>query len=603
MTTHSMRTLIVVACLVCLSPSTSYVQPIGAGEPVPLPDGTPLQGDQFPRFILRTHDGEFWFDNFLVLGDHSTVQFERRDVDQESGISEETWTRASVAEVAGRSVSVFRPTWSSDQLDRGFQTQRWGVDRPTLFWGQVVVPGAGESGRRDVYLQLAPTNLPSSSVVQVNDRVQYTSHAVNVWVSGFGESRVQSGDMALNLAEVTRRFYEVFVDEYETLAVVSQTALLTSHIGLREIVQNEISGIGLLMFDESSVYGSDGVLLGVEAYPPGGWATLRATLHQQAHQWGDYSAVWDQLGVTRLGDDPAHHTPLMTPGAVLAGAVLEATRRVGSPSPGTAAIERTLPIIEYHPITLYRMGLLDADDLPEMSVFVDQGQFDPVDRSSPDLGTVVEGGEIPVFFSDLLAADGPRAGPRADRVRRAVIYVSRDGLASQEEMDVVNFYAARSEATQGVASWDRYPSFFEATGGRALMSTDITPRPGVTPGGKIASSPVVSDLDVAADALTGVLLDKLIPGRVARGEPVRLSGVVTASDRDDFSIVCFRFIRYGSSDPNEVFVCSSLAGNRFSLEVTFTFAQQGSYTVEPFLFWPGSGAQLARSRYGVLIVD
>jgi len=615
MKTHSIRTWIVVGCLVCLLPSVSLAQEGSETEfsqLVPLPDGTPLQGDQFPRFIQPTHDGEFGFDNFLVLGDYPTVTFQRRDVLQESGVSEETWTRIDLAEVGGRTVSVFRPVWPPVELEAGFRTQRWGVDRPTLFWGQVVVPEAGELGQRDVYLQLAPTNLPSSPVTRVSDTAQYASHAVNIWVPGFGESRIESGDTALNLGEVTRRFYEVFADEYDTVAIVSQTALLSSHIGFRENVQNQVLGIGMPVFDESRAYGSEGVLQGVEAYPPGGWATLRATLHQQAHQWGEYSSVWDLLGITRQGDDPLRHTPLMMPGAVLAGAVLEATRRVSSPNPGVAVIERTLPTIEYHPLTLYRMGLLAADALPEMAVFVDQGQFEPTNRVSPDMATSVTGDRVPLFFGDFLAADGLRAGPPVDRVRRAVIYVSRSGLASQHEMDVVNFYAARGEARQGVSSWDQCPSFFEATGGRAVMSTEITPVSDPTLDGELEPTPgpaaedvalAVEDLDVAVDALTGVLLDEPIPGRVADGESVGLSGIVTAKDRDDFSIVCFRFIRYGTADLNDVFICSTLVGNRFSLDVTFSPAQLGSYTVEPFLFWPGADRQFARSRYGVIVVD
>ncbi len=613
MKTHSIRTWVAVGCLVCLFPTVASTQE-GSGtegsQPVPLPDGTPLEGDQFPRFIQPSHDGEFGFDNFLVLGDYPTVTFQRRDVLQASGVSEETWTRIDVAEVAGRIVSVFRPVWSSAELDAGFRTQRWGVDRPTLFWGQVVVPEAGELGQRDVYLQLAPTNLPSSTVTRVSESVQYASHAVNIWVPGFGESRIESGDTALNLGDVTRRFYDVFADEYDTLAVVSQTALLSSHIGFRENVQNQVFGIGMPVFDESPAYGSEGVLQGVEAYPPGGWATLRATLHQQAHQWGDYSSVWDRLGITRQGDDPLRHTPLMTPGAVLAGAVLEATRRVSSPSPGAAVIERTVPSIAYHPITLYRMGLLAADALPEMGVFVDQGQFDLINRASPDLDTSVDGAQVPVVFGDFLAVDGQRVGPPVDRVRRAVIYVSRGGLASQDEMDIVNFYAARGEARQGVSSWDQYPSFFEATGGLAVMSTGITPLFDLTPDGELEPGPAVEevalaveDLDVAVDALAGVLLDEPIPGLVTHGESVSLSGIVTAKDRDDFSIVCFRFIRYGTADLNDLFICSTLVGNRFSLDVTFSPAQLGSYTVEPFLFWPGADRQFARSRYGVIVVD
>jgi hypothetical protein len=253
------------------------------------------------------------------------------------------------------------------------------------------------------------------------------------------------------------------------------------------------------------------------------------------------------------------------------------------------------------------MGLLAGDALPEMGVFVEQGQFEPIDRASPDPGTNLVASQVPVIFSDFLAADGPRAGPPVERVRRAVIYVSRNGLASQDEMDVVNFFAARGEARQGVSSWDQYPSFFEATGGRAVMSTEITALSDLLADEELepslpAEDVAVEDLDVAVDALAGVLLDEPIPGRVAHGESVRLSGIVTAKDRDDFSIVCFRFIRYGTADLNDQFICSTLVGNRFALDVTFSSGQVGSYTVEPFLFWPGAERQFARSRYGVIVV-
>ena len=75
----------------------------------------------------------------------------------------------------------------------------------------------------------------------------------------------------------------------------------------------------------------------------------------QPHQWGDYTQVWDRIGVARHGQAPESHIPLLSPGAVVAGAVLEGTRRVTD----TTAIERTLPTVTFHPLTLYRMGLVD----------------------------------------------------------------------------------------------------------------------------------------------------------------------------------------------------------------------------------------------------
>ena len=582
--------------LLCHGAATQQAEP---ADPAPLPDGTPVQGDQFPRFLRPAHDGEFGFEDFLVLGDHPVVQFERRDSDEASGFSTETWTRSGTTQWGGRLVSVFRLVWPAERLRDALRTQRWGVDRPYLLWGEVVVPDVGALGRRRLYLQMVPPNIPSSEVAQASSTVQYASHAVNIWMPEFGQSRIRGGGEDSELADLGTRFYEVFVDEYETLAVVSQTALLTSIMGLRHNVKNDVSGIGLDRFDASAKYGSAGVLQGVESYPPGGWATSRATLHQQAHRWGDYSGVWDQLGVTRHGNAPESHTPLLSPGAVFAGAVLEGTRRVGD----TSTIERTLPTVTFHPLTLYRMGLINLAELPQLRVFVDQGQFGPTERAAPPVATPVEGGAMTVVGSDFVAVDGRRTGPPARRLRRALIYVSRAGLASQAEMDVVNFYAGRLAATDGVSSWDGYPSFFEATGGRATLATDVTPRPGTTLAGKLSSGLSIGPLDVGTDALSDVILDQPIPGRIRVGEEVNLSGTVTATDGQASSIACFRFIRYGSTDPNEVFVCGSLSARRFDLDLTFTAGQRGRYTVEPFLFGADASQPSARSRYGVIEVE
>ena len=305
-------------------------------------------------------------------------------------------------------------------------------------------------------------------------------------------------------------------------------------------------------------------------------------------------------GIVRRGDAPAVHTPLLAPGAVMAGAVLEATRRVAeSTSSGSGpVIERTLPTIQYNPLTLYRMGLIGSAELPTLQVFEDQGQFTPDRRDEPDDGVAVEGGTVAVTASDLIAADGIRNGSPVARVRRAVIYVTRIGLASQAEMDSVNFFAARLAAREGVTSWDRYPSFFEATRGRAEMLTGITP----TAAPKIEGGPNVAYLPMAPDALVGVRLDGPVPGRISVGQTIQINGSLTLSDRDDYSAVCFRFIRYGSSDVNETFVCGSLSERRFSIPVTFSATEQGTHTIESFAFWMNSGPQAARSRYGAIVV-
>ena len=330
-------------------------------------DGEPLRADQFPRFLTPTHAGSFGFDGFAVLGDYETVTFERRDPSQASSVTVETWTRTGTSSIAGQLVSIFRPVWPAEVLRVVLADQRWGVDRPYLFWGHVVAPG---TTRQPIYLQLVPPNLPPSEVVRISDTVQFASHAVNLWIPDFGDARVQGGDGEWDLRVVATTFYQHFADAYETLVVVTQSRELTNPLGFHRIVRNDVAGIDLELFDDTAQYGSASVLQGVEVFPSPRWEENSTILHQQAHQWGEYTGAWAAAGIVRCGDAPATHTPLITPGAVMAGAVLEATRRVGdSTTLGSRyVIERTLPTIQYNPLTLYRMALIGSAKLPAYQV-------------------------------------------------------------------------------------------------------------------------------------------------------------------------------------------------------------------------------------------
>ena len=584
-----------------------------AGEIEPLADGRPLHADQYPRFLRPTHEGTFGFDNFLVLGDYATVTFERVDADAEDNHTAETWTRTRTDAVSGRLVSVFHPRWDAGVLRETLRRYSWGVDVPSLYWGRLVVPGDGAGdGDVNVYLSLAPPNVPAAPVVAINDRVQYASHVVNVVDPDFGDSRVLGGDTAFNLPEITQLFYEHFADEYEVIAVVSQAAQLGGFAGFHQIVRNEIGGIGLDLFDRSATYGSAGVLQAVEGYPPGGWASWETVLHEQGHQYGEYTAAWSRVGpamvppappgrpaINRLGHAPDVHTPLLTPGAVTYGAVLEGDVRVG---PGSGAdgqsggfrVEHTVPLVTYHPLTLYRMGLLPAAELPTLHVFLDQGQFDSETSVAPEAGTEVSGGAIEVTVNDLMAADGVRSGPPVTAIRRAIVYVSRDGLAPEAEMAVVNYFAQRLGESSGVTSWDRYPSFAEATGWRASMTTAIRLKPG-SPAPAAALGPGGRCARVGTDALVGIALDDEFGGCLNAGNTVDLSGELTLPDWTDYYAVCFRFRRYGAPSGDRIYECDELDVGRFALSITFP--EPGGYTMDAFAFRPESDPQFPLTTY------
>ena len=178
-------------------------------------------------------------------------------------------------------------------------------------------------------------------------------------------------------------------------------------------------------------------------------------------------------------------------------------------------------------------------------------------------------------------------------------------------MDIVNYFATRLGENVGVTSWEGYSSFFEATSGLATMRTDITPKPDpaptaagmIQPATKIEPGPVAKCTNVSTTALIGFTLDHEINGCIGVGDQVTVSGTVNLTDRSDYNVVCFRFRRYGIPSADAVFLCASLGGgNRFSVSMSFTADQKGTYTVEPFAFWSGSGSQFPRSWYSSIEV-
>ena len=582
-------------------PRASWLHPVDLmrANARELPDGQPLRAQQVPRFLSPTYNNSFGFDDFLVLGDHPTVTFTRWDPEAEQ-TTDETWHRATTRVVAGRLASVFHPRWPASLLRSELRHQRWGVDRPFIYWGQLGVPGT--TREFPVRLSIVPPNIPESPVVRIDDSVQFASHVVNIRDSDFGDSRVQGGDQAFNFSEITRRFYEHFADEYEVIAVVS-AAMQFGGTYFHRNVRNDISGIGLSLFDWSADYGSASVLQAVEGDGGDGvWASWFHVLHEQGHQYGEHSKVWESLDppLDRRGLAPGGHTPLLFAGAVTYGAVLFGDRRVtrvrSAEQPDGFEIEPTLPLVTYHPLTLYRMGLVPAAEVPDMLVFRDQGQFGAAWNVSPEPGTVVTGQTTEVSVNDVMAADGVRSGPAVRTIRRAIVFVSREDLVPKRQMDVLNYFARRLGASSGVTSWERYPSFAEATGGLAMMTTDIRPlqRQAAPP-----SSAEAGCAKVGTRALIGVTLDRELGGCLRTGDTLRVSGRLTLDDRDDYDIFCLHFRRYPNADDGDrLFQCASLGGgNRFTLEVTFPVDRPGGYQLEAYAYWPGSDAPPPLSVY------
>lgn len=557
------------------------------------PDGQPLWYDQNPWLLHAAHTGGLALDNLLVLGDVETLYFERWS--DRSGVVPESWHRTGTTAIEGRLISVFNLRWTAAELWDAVRARTRGFDSPYVYFGRLTVPRPDRDAGRafPIVLNWTPLNLPPAQVTRIDADTQYASHVVNLAVPGFGDRRLSTGDFGSDLADAAKRFYRHFMDDYDSIAFVSRQLHLVPYNAFHLNVRNPIAGLGNLpVFDNSTAYGSAGVLRSVEFYPSARFAATSVSNRQIAHQWVDYwnwSAVTG--GVVRAGYQPETHTPLLYPGEVYAGAVLPAYLRVAAVADGAAyAIEHTPNPALYHLTTLYRMGLIGPESVPNLLVFERQEQFEGGNGIPPTAGTPVEGGVRAVHINDLIAEHGVRRGPVDQTWSRVTVVVSRDGLLSAEEMSYWNLFAARHAATEGVTSWRGTPSFFEATGGRVPLRTDVTP----IRHRKIALEHEVARLPIDPREFRGVLLDQAIPAGIATGQTVTVSGTVTDTDADH-NIACVRWLR-GSLATEPIYECGAIRHDWFSIPYTFTDTNAGNYALEVFLFSPDSVIEHARGR-------
>ena len=564
---------------------------------------SPLWYDQNPRLIRADHAGGLSLDDFLVAGDIATLTFERFALSavDDNYVVRESWQRTRTTDIEGHLVSVFNPSWNGAALRDGIGWQRRGFDHPYARFGTLLMPrpsdpaNAGEDAvaRFAIRLRLAPLNVPAAQIMQIDASTQYASHVVNLVMPEFGDGRLSAGDYGHELDEAARRFYAHFSDEYASIAFVPRQQHVVPYDAFHHNVRNPIAGLGALpVFDDSAAYGSAGVLRSVEFYPDVSFTSNASSTHAISHQWVDY---WDWSGlaggIDRAGErDPASHTPLLYPGEVYAGAVLDVTRRVAAVGGGTSyTVERTPAPAMLHPTTFYRMGLIGPEAVPELLVFENQGQFAEADSPTPAVGAAVRGGGRRVHVNDILAAHGARDGPVDDAWSRVTVVVSRDGLLSADEMSYWNFFAARHAATGGTTTWEGVPSFFEATGGRVPLRTDVTPLRAA----KLVEAFETGDMPIAPGEFRDVHLDEPVPARLAVGETVNITGAVTTTERDDYNLACVNWTYLGAPvirQPGDGWACDAIAGNRFSIPYRFTAGDAGQRALQIFLFYPAPGS-------------
>ena len=534
-------------------------------------DGEMLWYQQNPPLLRADRRGGLSFE-ILIAGEIEEVAIERHS-SQADGDVTNRWPRANQMIVGGRLVSVFKPTWSEAELWDNLAWKVRGYDSPGGFFGRLKVQGRSFW----LHVRISPVNLPRSTAERINDSIQYASHVVNIAVPE---------PYFVYFRDLTRTFYEHFADEYESIAIVRPgDGYRSGGAAFHLAVQNPIGGLGVEVFDDSGDYGSHGTLRGIEGYNDLTFTWMSTSNHELGHTWADF---WDWPSIANLDFggcfDSAHYPPLY-PGTSYVSTCMYGASLLEVGEGRFEVVGAAMPVM-YNPATLYRMGLVGPEAVDEMIVF----SWPSEQRWIPK-GHVFDRGYRRVHINDIMARHGKRSGRVDSSWRRATIVVSRGELLSPEEMGYWNFFAARHAATEGVRAFNAGTSFHEATGGRARLHTDVTPKTRV----KIISDFDVSDVPVDPREFPGVQLDEPIPALFAVGDSMVIAGTLT-EHAARYERVCLTMVSSSAhfglpGHKQRVEACGPIVGNRFRVSHEFTDNGSGvadQYQLRIHLVPPGA---------------
>ena len=559
-------------------------------------NGDAVSFEQSPAILSPDYAGAVTLRRFLVAGDYPSIQIrlanESRDV--------ESWPRVGTEQIAGRTVSIFEPAWAATTFSAILRGKTWGWDSPAIPWGELLPPsGAGTAV--PITLRMAPSGLPGVRVQRVAADVQYSSSVVNIVLPEFGSQFIRD-DHGFELTAVGGIFYQHFTDTYDSLAVIPHEMFFSDYGAFHRNVRNDVKGIGLDVFNDGARYGSQsGRLHSVEVFSRASFVSNYSSAHEIAHQWASY-IDWTKLtGLTRAGHQPFAHDPLWAEGETFIGSVLSVFRRVKR-SGTTWEVEGTPAPARFHPMTLYAMGLIGPEQVPEITLFDEQGQFD-AEQAAPGPGQVVAGATRTATVYNVIGMVGPREGPVHREWHRAAIVVSRQ-LLTQREMDYWTFFAQRlgDPNRTGLPAYLGTNSFEEAARRLMDLRTDIIP---------LTGDPIVEPLAVDAPSLgrrdfRDVIFDAPPSTRYRAGERVTFSGVVdtVVAERTDFSSVTLRLFKRGGTSADAIRIDGNVSSaGTFSMSATFEPRQRGVYEMGVYLFWPGSGGQNSRVSISPITIE
>ncbi len=250
--------------------------------------------------------------------------------------------------------------------------------------------------------------------------------------------------------EIAKEFFKTHKDEYDFLVIFSNFNFQMPESEAKAFytpVRNDVRGIGIDLFDNSSFYGSSGKLQGTvdmgnvsnhvtDPLDPKFEETLYFLSHEMMHRWGANVKFRDASGnisSNLLGRDGDHWSFLLdTSGSALYG---NRWQDNGNGTFTSLAPHKEMKL--YSPLDLYLMGMMDKSQVPPMLLIenpaIDRGRL-------PEVGVTISGTPRHVTIDDIIAAEGERV-PGAEisqkKFKSAFIFVTAPGTFTGKEIQEI----------------------------------------------------------------------------------------------------------------------------------------------------------------------
>jgi hypothetical protein len=311
-------------------------------------------------------------------------------------------------------------------------------------------------------IQVLDDRVPPTPVKNLPGNARATARILNLYRPGLDVNQIQAA---------VQLFYGYYHDFMQVLFAEPSYPANRYHFAVR----NDAGGIGQSIFNNAAQYGSAGKLQGITVYPVDFFfdAGETAFSHELGHQWVMFLKNPSLL--------PGPHWPPSTMARGIMGFNIPGSNVGGDftwlITPVTATTARTT-------------GTQASDDFTDFDLYL-MG-FLPPSAVAPGIivqGTPCQNCVLPsstLTINDVIAVNGARSPDSVSAkkfFRIATLVISRDRLLTDDEMAVLDYFAARGESdvalpfTSGLARGTTKPFNVATRGiGHVDFRLEISPR-------------------------------------------------------------------------------------------------------------------------------